>query len=251
MISGIEASANVDDDPKSARSRMDLENEALFFRHLNALFKKRALNFQRDKKAWLCTTIMPILVVTLGFIIFAITSASRDLTPVTLDLAAFNPDVTSSPINPIPFNSISNPYTCQPGTCSYYPVIVQDDTAEIYTFCGTQANLGVNLADLTVQTGQHLCSIDTSSDILRTLDGFQGAFATETQVETVLDVRTIPTVSTYCLIISLLTDLNSLRKVYLIRPTYTRRHNTVQFGTHESPTARLLGVRTLMVHSST
>ena len=103
------------EDQKSVRSRMDLENEALFSRHLNALFKKRALNFQRDKKAWLCTTILPIIIVTLGFIIFAVTSPNRDLSPITLELAAFNPLVTSTPINPIPVNDPSNPYTCQPG----------------------------------------------------------------------------------------------------------------------------------------
>jgi hypothetical protein len=250
MISGIEGGATVGDDSKSARSRMDLENEALFFRHLNALFKKRALNFQRDKKAWLCTTIMPIIVVTLGFIIFAVTSASRDLTPVTLDLAAFNPGVTSPPINPIPFNSISNPYTCQPGTCSYYPVIAQEDTAELYTFCGTQANRGASLTDLNVDAGQDLCKIDTSNDIVRTLDGFQGAVATETQVETVFNVRTISLVSTFsfCPIAIILNrpnfsyDSHSLHEVYLIRRTYMRRRNTVQFGTRVNPAARLLGM---------
>ena len=35
---------------KSLRSRMDLETEKLFARHLGALFRKRAANFKRDKK---------------------------------------------------------------------------------------------------------------------------------------------------------------------------------------------------------
>jgi hypothetical protein len=197
ILSGVQAGSKVDEDSKSTRSRMDLENEALFFRHLNALFKKRALNFQRDKKAWLFTTILPILVVTLGFIIFAVASPKRNLTPVVLDLAAFNPDVTSPPINPIPFNSASNPYICQPGTCSYYPVIVEAETSEIYTFCGTQANLGVSLTDGSFIEGQDLCTIDTSNDILRTLDGFQGAVAMEAATETIDEVRAVSMISTF------------------------------------------------------
>jgi ATP-binding cassette, subfamily A (ABC1), member 3 len=41
---------------RSARSKMDLETEGLFVRHVNALFRKRALNFKRDKKAWVSTS---------------------------------------------------------------------------------------------------------------------------------------------------------------------------------------------------
>jgi hypothetical protein len=176
------------EDQKSVRSRMDLENEALFFRHLSALFRKRALNFQRDKKAWCCTTILPILATTLGFIIFLVASPNRDLSPVTLELSLFNPDVSSLPINPIAVNSPSNPYTCQPGTCSYYPIIAQEATSEFYTYCGTQANLGVDVGKDEIDVGQYLCSIDTSTEILRQLDGFQGAASIETQTETILDV---------------------------------------------------------------
>jgi hypothetical protein len=167
---------------------MDLENEALFFRHLNALFRKRALNFQRDKKAWCCTTILPILVTTLGFIIFLVASPKRDLSPVTLELSLFNPDVTTPPVNPIAFNSPSNPYTCQPGACSYYPIVTQEETSERYTYCGTQANLGVDAMNGDVDVGQYHCSIDSSTAIMRQLDGFQGAVSIETQTESVLNV---------------------------------------------------------------
>jgi hypothetical protein len=198
ILSGVQAGSKVDEDSKSTRSRMDLENESLFFRHLNALFKKRALNFQRDKKAWLFTTILPILVVTLGFIIFAVASPKRDLTSVVLDLAAFNPDVASPPVNPIPFNSDSNSYICQPGTCSYlYPGIIEDKTSEMYTFCGTQANLGFSLTDGSFIAGQDLCTIDISNDILRTLDGFQGAVAMEAAPETIDEVRAVSMISTF------------------------------------------------------
>jgi hypothetical protein len=41
-----------DDPDNSVRSRMDLENESLFLRHLGALFKNIAAFFRRDKKAW-------------------------------------------------------------------------------------------------------------------------------------------------------------------------------------------------------
>ena len=36
----------IDNEDKSFRSRMDLENEGLFLRHFQALFQKRALNFK-------------------------------------------------------------------------------------------------------------------------------------------------------------------------------------------------------------
>jgi hypothetical protein len=176
------------EDERSVRSRMDLEKEALFFRHLNALFRKRALNFQRDKKAWCCTTILPIIATTLGFIIFLVASPNRDLSPVTLELSLFNPEVTSPPINPIAVNSPNNPYTCQPGTCSYYPIVAQNETSEIYAYCGTQANLGVSATDSGINVGEYLCSIDLSTDIIRRLDGFQGAVSIEANTETVLDV---------------------------------------------------------------
>jgi hypothetical protein len=196
------------DDEKSVRSRMDLENEALFFRHLNALFRKRALNFQRDKKAWCCTTILPIIATLIGFIIFLVASPTRDLTPVTLELSRFNPDVATPPINPIAVNSPSNPYTCQPGTCAYFPIITSEETSEIYTYCGTQANLGVSLAG-TVDVGEYLCSIDLSTDILRQLDGFQGAVSIESETETVLDVSSVECVRgfsiRFLLILSILT----------------------------------------------
>lgn len=44
-----------DDMEPSARSKMDLETEGLFVRHVGALFRKRAMNFKRDKKAWVST----------------------------------------------------------------------------------------------------------------------------------------------------------------------------------------------------
>ena len=45
------------------------EGESLFCRHIQALFYKRLLNFRRDKKAWLFTTILPSLFVLVGFLL--------------------------------------------------------------------------------------------------------------------------------------------------------------------------------------
>lgn len=41
---------STEDANKSIRSRMDLENDGLALRHIGALFRKRAVNFKRDKK---------------------------------------------------------------------------------------------------------------------------------------------------------------------------------------------------------
>lgn len=46
----------------------DFERDKVFMRHVRALFKKRWLNFKRDRKAWLFTTILPSLVVFIGFL---------------------------------------------------------------------------------------------------------------------------------------------------------------------------------------
>lgn len=64
----IDGVALADDGTKSARSRMDLEKDGLFFRHVGALLKKRAAFFRRDKKAWCCTTLLPSLFVFVGFL---------------------------------------------------------------------------------------------------------------------------------------------------------------------------------------
>jgi hypothetical protein len=183
MHQGSKLKAIGEEEEKSSRSRMDLDNEVLFSHHLNALFRKRALIFQRDKKAWLCTTILPILVVTLGFILFLVTSPDRDLTPITLDLSSLNADVTTPPINPIPVNNANNPYTCQPGVCSYYPYVQESLTSEVYTFCGSQALLGYSLDG--TSSGSPDCTIDVSNEILRTLDGYQGVETIETEVGTI------------------------------------------------------------------
>jgi ATP-binding cassette, subfamily A (ABC1), member 3 len=176
---------NEDDGERSVRSRMDLEKDVVFGRHVSALLKKRAVNFQRDKKAWCCTTIVPVIFVTMGFLVFKFASVERNLSPLTLDLSELNPKVKVAPVNPIPVNSPTNPYVCQPGLCSYESLVESTVTGEKYAFCGTQGNLGASSAGLT----ENQCTLFESADILRTLDGFQGAQTEGTNVSTILDVR--------------------------------------------------------------
>lgn len=131
-----------EDADKSYRSRMDLESEGLFSRHVVALFRKRAVNFKRDKKAWVCTTILPTLFVLIGFLLYTLVGPERNLEPLTLNLDDYNANIDSPPRNPISFNS-GNLYSCQPGSCIYQPAIVNETlTGEYYSFCGAHANLG-------------------------------------------------------------------------------------------------------------
>lgn len=129
---------------KSTRSRMDLEQDGLFFRHMEALLKKRAGFFRRDRKAWLCTTILPSICVCLGFILFNYVALDRNLGPVILDLNDYNIGQVA-PRNPIPFNSPGSSFSCQPGSCTYRPqdasVITEAINNETYFYCGYQGSL--------------------------------------------------------------------------------------------------------------
>lgn len=53
-----------------ALTQDDFERDNLFFRHIRALFVKRWLNFKRDKRAWIFTTILPSMLVFLGLLLF-------------------------------------------------------------------------------------------------------------------------------------------------------------------------------------
>lgn len=136
--------SHVSDMDTSAHSAMDLEKEGLFLRHVRALFRKRAANFKRDKRAWLCTTILPSLFVLIGFLIATYVTMRPDLDPLPLTLEDYNTDGGLSPRNPITFNNPGN-YTCQPTDCAYHKPIMNISTdfgSELYYFCGFQARLG-------------------------------------------------------------------------------------------------------------
>jgi hypothetical protein len=133
---------NEDNVMKSMKSRMDLEKDGLFLRHITSLFRKRALNFKRDKKAWVCTTILPTLFVLVGFITFAIPDKSSNYRLMRLE--DYNKVIDTDPINPIPINSDGNEFTCQPGSCiQNFRGIDPDELTEYgqlqdddYTYCG-------------------------------------------------------------------------------------------------------------------
>ena len=175
---GKNADATIDDE-KSIASGMNLENEGLFARHVGALMKKRAANFKRDKKAWCCTTILPSLFVLIGFLLFEFAGVDRNFGALTLELDGFNVAIDSEPRNPIPFNN-GSAYTCQPGFCVYGfeqfikyvdiptakgppfesqsigPIINENSTGELYSFCGAQSYIGPNAT----------CSIRESENVL-------------------------------------------------------------------------------------
>jgi hypothetical protein len=166
---------------RSARSRMNLEKEGMFLTHLGALFRKRAAYFRRDKKAWICTTVVPSLFVLVGFLIYKFTGAARDLEPVALNLNLYNPGLSSTmgtPQNPIAYNTPSSkPYRCQPGNCAYgFGDITEDLTKEEYFFCGYQGRL----------SGEPECTISESANIMESLEGFSGASTVPASVSHVL-----------------------------------------------------------------
>jgi hypothetical protein len=159
----LEAGAAMTDDAeKSVRSRMDLENDGLFTRHVVGLFQKRAVNFKRDKKAWCCTTILPSLFVLGGLLLFKYVAPQRNLKPLTLDINDYN-NIAQEPKHPINFNSPGSQYSCSPGRCIYeIPFIENEGTGESYTFCGgVAAALATNLT----------CTISESNDLISKISG--------------------------------------------------------------------------------
>jgi ATP-binding cassette, subfamily A (ABC1), member 3 len=156
----------------SAVSRMDLNKEGLFFRHVSALTRKRAANFSRDKKAWVCTTMAPTLAVFLGLLLVTLLRVERNLEPITLSLDQLNADVSEEPINPIFYNSPSDPFLCQPAMCGYNtPIVESPDTNEIYGFCGyLSRTLDTNNIASSNWTNPSSCSLSLSTDIMSNFD---------------------------------------------------------------------------------
>jgi ATP-binding cassette, subfamily A (ABC1), member 3 len=109
--------SETDSQDKSRHSRMTLEKENLFLTHLGALFRKRAANFRRDKKAWLCTTILPSIFVLIGLIIYKYAGVTRNMDSISLTIGNYNKYVEVEPKNPIVYNKARSDFTCQPGIC--------------------------------------------------------------------------------------------------------------------------------------
>ena len=160
--------SHASDEDRSAHSAMDLENEGLglFLRHLGALFRKRAANFKRDKRAWVCTTILPSLFVLIGFIVATYAALQRDLDPILLTLEDYNTDGDVLLRNPIAFNNPGD-YLCQPDSCAYqFPIMVSESnhgSDEVYFFCGYQARLGLPNGTFHNET---YCSVSKSANIM-------------------------------------------------------------------------------------
>lgn len=173
--SGTEAATQLQES-KSVRSRMDLEVEGLFLRHVGALFLKRAAFFKRDKKAWCFTTILPSLFVLIGFVLFTAIAPSRNLDPILLSLEEYNPGVKVER-NPIVFNSPGE-FTCQPGQCAYSGHIEEATTGEEYFFCGYNAKVEL----------ERTCSITISDEVMGWVVE-DGARAVVADVTTISEVR--------------------------------------------------------------
>jgi hypothetical protein len=149
--------------------KIELREGNLFMVHLVALFKKRAANFRRDKKAWLCTTVLPSLFVLIGFLVYANSGRQRSLPNLSLDLSALNSGISDDFVNPIHFNQ--GEYSCLPGRC------VHDVVVESYSYCG-----GIAGAD------DLKCSVTESSLIMDTIDDFEGGELIASESGTVLEV---------------------------------------------------------------
>jgi hypothetical protein len=192
---------------ESSRIRLDsadseivrFEEEGLFARHLQALLKKRAAIFRRDKKAWLFTTILPSFFVLLGFLIFAFVGPSRDLHPVRLDIRRLNSEVPTSLKNPITVNSPKNPFLCQLGSCSHKRPFVQEElTNETYFFCGFPAKLGLNKSGYYPTNAT--CSVSESVDIAQTLEDGEVEII-QGEVRNVSEVSCLPIIFAMCMLV--------------------------------------------------
>jgi hypothetical protein len=86
----------------------------------------------------------------------------RNLDAIELNLEDYNPKVTppqNQPRNPIPFNSPSESAPCQPGVCFYdYPLVYEEETDELYFYCGIQSSLDDPDATCSIEVSQTITS---------------------------------------------------------------------------------------------
>jgi hypothetical protein len=175
----VPANSDRDESTHSTHSAMNLEKEGLFVRHVGALLRKRAANFKRDKRAWVCTTILPSLFVLMGFVIAKYFAVELNLDPIVLTLDDYNIQIDQARRNPIVYNS-PGAYSCQPETCAY-PIPIMNSTTnpgtdELYHFCGEQARL----------SNAQNCTISQSTEIMKEINA--AAFPVETDVSSLVEV---------------------------------------------------------------
>jgi ATP-binding cassette subfamily A (ABC1) protein 1 len=149
---------------KSYRSKTNLDSKGMFVRHIRSLFRKRALNFKRDKKAWVCSTILPSILVLIGFLLYKFAVEFKNLDALELSINSYNPSITSQPRNPIPFNEPGTSFPCQPGVCMVkfngtLPIAIMmgnTSQSDLYTFCGVGLSGDIESS----------CSISESTNIV-------------------------------------------------------------------------------------
>lgn len=121
----------------------DIDNDKnAFGRHVQALFVKRAKNFQRDKRAWFCSVVLPSLFALAGFSFMTFGTPDKNLPPTTLTLEDYNVKVQNqNERHPISYNS-AGLFTCNPGTCIDQDTIFSiAQTEEKYFMCGSSASV--------------------------------------------------------------------------------------------------------------
>jgi ATP-binding cassette subfamily A (ABC1) protein 1 len=124
----------------SHRSQEDIGATQIFATHVRCLFAKRALNFKRDKKAWVCSTILPVLFALFGFLTVTFLAPNRNMGPLELKLSDFNS--ASSKPTPFPIN-VADEFTCQPSSC----LASFGSNGDFYnndTYCGTTVALALD-----------------------------------------------------------------------------------------------------------
>ena len=227
----VHSNSDEDRSTHSTHSAMNLEKDGLFARHVGALLRKRAANFKRDKRAWLCTTILPSLFVLLGFIVATYFGVEKNLDPILLTLDDYN--IQADPVrrNPIVYNS-PNAYSCQPETCAY-PISIMNSTTnpgtnESYHFCGEQARLN----------NAEQCTIIQSTEIMKEISN-AGAFPVATDVASLVEVSSFVLILFVTLSIANNFDADALfrshRIVYTLRGILLRLRSTVQFSSPTTP----------------
>eukprot|EP00560_Eucampia_antarctica_P008117 CAMPEP_0197826650 /NCGR_PEP_ID=MMETSP1437-20131217/3581_1 /TAXON_ID=49252 ORGANISM="Eucampia antarctica, Strain CCMP1452" /NCGR_SAMPLE_ID=MMETSP1437 /ASSEMBLY_ACC=CAM_ASM_001096 /LENGTH=1876 /DNA_ID=CAMNT_0043427175 /DNA_START=276 /DNA_END=5906 /DNA_ORIENTATION=- len=126
---------------KSYRSQETVGQVGLFSTHVRSLIQKRALNFKRDKKAWCCSAVMPLIVSLIGFLIVTLVIPGRTLPSLKLSLKPYNSNFDGSTRNPIIYNNPGK-FTCQPGKCIYpYNIVPDTSTGKTSYSCGASVEL--------------------------------------------------------------------------------------------------------------
>jgi ABC-type multidrug transport system, ATPase component len=105
---------DIDESAHTLMIQESIPASEVFATHVRSLFKKRALNFKRDKKAWVCSTILPVLFALFGFLTVTFIAPNRNMK--ALELKTNDLNIGSDIGTPFPINAGST-FTCQPAEC--------------------------------------------------------------------------------------------------------------------------------------